>query len=82
MKILVDLYVPVIDQRFDILLPDFLSVKEIIELIAEAIEKLGNNQFRAFGNEALCCQKSNMIIAGDRTLKDYNVQNGDTLVLI
>lgn len=82
MKILVCIYVPAISKKFDVWIPDFLSIKEIISLIVKAVKELSNSKYVSSGFEFLCLKEKNLLLKDNATLKEYGVRNGDNLILI
>ena len=60
-KKLICLEVPMIGESYDVLIPDFLTVEEVVPL---------------------CRRETMEILAAGRRLSDYNLENGDHLVLI
>lgn len=82
MKILVNVSVPAIGEKYDILIPDFLRNKSVTPLIAEAVENLSNHLYVASGKECLCSAEKNILLRSNATLEQYGIQNGDHLVLM
>lgn len=65
MKILVNISVPSIFENYDLLIPDFLPVKEVAALISEAVEYLSNRgmyppsrNFYAWPSRKCCYEKT------------------------
>ena len=82
MKILVTVVVPAISAEYDMLLPDFLIINEMVPLIASSVEELSNQVYISSGQEFLCLKERNTLLKHDATLAQYQIQNGDHLVLI
>lgn len=82
MKILVNIYIPIIEKKFDVFIPDFLLIKEIIELLISAIHELSDVDYISSGNEFLCLIDKKILLKENLTLYDYGVQNGDKLILM
>jgi len=81
-KILVKVSVPAIGEEYDILIPDFLRIKSVIPLIAEAVENLSNHMYISSGAECLCSADKNILLRPNATLEQYGIQNGDHLVMM
>lgn len=81
-KILITLSVPSVEQDFDVLVPDFLPVREVIPLMAEAAAEITRQMYVSSGGEILCRKEPSMILEGEYTLQDYRVANGERLYLI
>ena len=54
MKTLVDVGVPAISEHYYVRIPTFLTVREVTELIAKAVEELSNQTYKSSGTEFLC----------------------------
>ena len=82
MKILINVYVPAIGQKYDILVPHFLRIRGITALIAGAVENLSNHIYVSSGNEYLYSADKNILLRSNATLEQYGIQNGDHLVMM
>lgn len=82
MKILVNVSIPAIGEKYDILVPDFLRIKSVTPLIAETVENLSNHMYVSSGEECLCSVEKNILLRHNATLQQYGIQNGDHLVLM
>ena len=81
-KILVKVSVPAIGEEYDVLIPDFLRIKSVTPLIAEAVENLSNHMYISSGGEHLCSADKNILLRPNATLDKYGIKNGDHLVMI
>lgn len=82
MKILVNVYVPAVGIRYDILVPRFLRIRNITALIAEVVENFSNHIYVSSGAEYLCSEDKNILLRPNATLEQYGIQNGDHLVMM
>lgn len=82
MKVLLKVLVPAIQMEFDMKIPDFITVEEIIPLIIDAINEISTRKYITSGVEILCYKSKNIILASGNTLCQYDIKNGDTLILI
>ena len=82
MKILVNVSVPAIGEKYDVLVPDFLRIKSVTMLITDAVESLSNHMYVSSGEELLCSADKNILLRPNATLEKYGIQNGDHLVLM
>lgn len=80
-KILINLFVPAINEYYDIFIPNFLSIREICLLLGKAIEELSNNQYVLSGEELLCSVERRKILNPNQNFMDYGIQNGEHLLL-
>lgn len=82
MKILVNVFIPAISEKYDVLIPDNLKINSVSSLISSAIESLSNHLYVASGEECLCSIELNTLLRPDATLETYGIQNGDHLIMM
>lgn len=82
MKILVNVSVPAILKEFDMLIPDYMMIKDITSLIVEAIAERTASEYQTSKEEVLCYKEKNIVLNLDSTLKSSGVRNGDTIIVI
>lgn len=82
MKVLVNIFIPSISENYDLLIPDFLPIKELTLLIAEAVEYLSNHRYVSSRQEFICSADQELLLRKDLTLKDYQIKNGDHLFIM
>ena len=82
MKILINLYVPAIQEYYDILVPDFLPVQKIIPIIVKVVENLSNHFYVSSGEEKICFIEQQSVLKNELSLRKNHVQNGDNLMLV
>lgn len=80
-KVLIDLFVPAIEVHFDVFIPTFLHINTIIELLGKAIENMSNGEYVSSGQELLCSVDRQQVLNFELTLRDYDVKNGESLML-
>ena len=80
-KVLVNLFVPSLGERYDVYLPTFLRVDVITSLLAEIIVDLSAHQYVSSGEEFLCSIDQNQLLRQERTLTDYDIVNGEHMML-
>lgn len=80
-KILVALVVPSVEEEFDVLIPDFLTVKEVVGLLAEAVSDVTEKRYVASGCELLFRREPEMILHPEYTMAEYGVRHGERLYL-
>lgn len=82
MKILLNIYVPAVGQRYDVLVPNFLRIKSVTTLVASAVENLSDHLYVSSGEECLCSAEKNIVLRSNATLEKYGIRNGDHLVMM
>lgn len=80
-KVLIDLFVPAIESHFDVFIPNFLHINMVIELLGKAIENMSNGEYISSGQEILCSVDRKQVLNMEHTLRDYDVKNGEFLML-
>ena len=82
MKILINLVIPSVSASYDVLVPAFLPIKEVVKLMVEGTEELSNLGYRRSGEELLCVDGFRYPLDQELTLEDYGIKNGDRIYLI
>ena len=82
MKLLVNVYIPAISEKYDVLIPDNIRIKTVTTLISGTVEDLSNHRFISSGEECLCSVEKNILLRQNATLQKYGIKNGDHLVLM
>ncbi len=82
MKVLVKLTIPSIGETYDVWIPDFVVVNEVVNMAARAVGILSDNRYVPSGTECLCLKKGSVVLRPDFRLMDYGIRHGDSLVLI
>lgn len=81
--ILVDIYVPSVDQEFDFGLDEAAKISNIIEEIASMISQKEQCELKGNIDELLLCSlHDNTILPRGKTLKECNISNGYRLMMI
>lgn len=80
-KILINLFIPALNEHFDVFVPDFLPVKDVCALLGDAIQELSNKQYVSSRQEILCSVERLQVLSFERSLMDYGIQNGEHLLL-
>ena len=82
MKILENVRVPAISEKYDVLVPDDLRIKTLTGLIANTVEELSNHMYVVSGEECLCSAEKDILLRQNATLESYGIGNGDHLIMI
>ena len=81
-KVLVEVYVPVIDARYDVFIPNTSQVSEVLELLKKAVADLSGGRFVPTGETVLCYRENGAIINVNMTVYELGIHNGSKLMLI
>lgn len=81
-KILVEIYVPVLNRSFDVFIPLTSSMSQVLELVKKAVSDLSDGRFIADENTALCHKEDGTIININLSVAELEIKNGSKLMLI
>lgn len=81
-KVLVEVYVPVLDRSFDIFIPLRSPMFEVLELIKKAVKEMSDARFIANENTAICHRENGTIININLSVYELEIRNGSKLMLI
>ena len=81
-KVLVVVYVPVLDRSYDIFIPLRSPMFEVLELIKKAIKEMSDGRFIANENTAICHRENGTIININLSVYELEIRNGSKLMLI
>ena len=80
--ILLDLYVPALDDSFDIQVDEQTPVGLITDEIAEMLQKKVRAEQVEGQKYSLCLADQGLILPEDRTLAECGVKNGNRLIIV
>lgn len=81
-KVLVEVFVPVLDRSFDIFIPLQSPMYEVLELIKKAVKEMSDGRFVANENTAICHREDGTIININLSVYELEIRNGSKLMLI
>ena len=81
-KILIKLYVPTIEEQFEIWIPINRRIYTVIELLIKAIKELSSGYYEPMEYTLLYDKDTGVAFDINDTVKDANIRNGDELILI
>ncbi len=81
-KVLVEVYVPVLDRSFDVFIPLRSPMFEVLELIKKAVKEMSDGRFIANENTAICHRENGTIININLSVYELEIRNGSKLMLI
>lgn len=80
-KKLVNLEIPSLGENYDMFIPEYMYVGDLLKLLIQAVKDLTENRYVSSGGELLCIRESGSILRSDEQLSSYRLRNGDHLVL-
>ncbi len=81
-KVLVEIYIPQLDEEFNIYLPLNKNIANIIELICKAVSEMKRIDQIDFNTFSLYNRESGLKYQPDKTIKETNIRNGFRLLLM
>lgn len=81
-KVLVEIFVPVLNNSFDMFIPKSSSMAQVLELIKKAIKEMSDGRFVANENTTLCHKEDGTIININLSVAELEIRNGSKLMLI
>lgn len=81
-KVLVEIFVPVLDKNFEIFIPLQSPMYEVLGLVKKAITELSDGRFMANSNTTLCFREEGTIININLSVYELEIRNGSKLMLI
>ncbi len=81
-KVLVEIFVPVLDRSFDMFIPRTSSMAQVLELVKKAVKEMSDGRFIANENTAICYRENGTIININLSVYELEIRNGSKLMLI
>ena len=81
-KVLVEIFVPVLDRSFDMFIPLQSPMYEVLELIKKAISEMSDGRFIANQNTTICHREDGSILNINLSVYELEIRNGSKLMLI
>ena len=81
-KILATLYILSVSEAYDVWLPTFLPIEELLPLVTDLVKECAPFNYIPPKQPMLCCKEREILMDDPKmTLSDYGIMNGDTLYL-
>lgn len=81
-KVLVKIYVPNIDEEYELYIPINESVKKVLELIVKCVYEFSDSTFNYKDQHCLLDPDTAIIYASDQIIRDTNIKNSKKIILI
>ncbi|MDQ0885065.1 hypothetical protein QFZ81_000153 [Paenibacillus sp. V4I9] len=81
-KILVELFVPAVNQSYDVYIPFTSKMHEIEKLLTKAITELSAGYYAVSENTVICERTSGSILDINLSAQELGLLNGSKLMLI
>lgn len=80
-KIIVQVYVPAIEDKFDIFIPQTKKIKTTINLLSQAINEITEGSYSKTPTTLLYNKKTGISYDITKTIKEAGIVNGTQLIL-
>lgn len=80
-KTLIGLYVPAVQEHFDLLVPPDLEIEALTGLLMTGVAELCEGRYTPAGKGMLTLKNPEMLLHPERTLANYGIEDGAQLVL-
>lgn len=81
-KVLVSVSIPSVAMNFDAFVPRDIATSDLTDLLVEAAQNYSHGYFFPTGREVVIHKDRMRVLAPDSDLSQYDVLNGDGLVLL
>lgn len=81
-KILIQVYVPVLNRSFDMFIPRHLPMYDVLALVKQAVADLSDGSFCPDDNTVLSRREDGSILNINGLVCELDIQNGSKLMLI
>lgn len=81
-KVLVNVFIPILNKSFDIFIPAQSQVYEVTDLIKRAVTELSEGQFMSSRDTVLASRMTGEIFDINSTVFELGIENGTKLMLI
>lgn len=81
-KVLVNLYVPMLEKKYEVFLPVNRKIGEICILIAKGLTEVSSNYYNITNYEHLYNRNNGSIYNESKLLKNTDIRNGSELIFM
>ncbi|MBR2247514.1 MAG: hypothetical protein IKG58_03490 [Bacilli bacterium] len=81
-KILIELYIPLIEKNYDLYIPINKKVGTVKKLIEEGLVELTDDAYRVKEDTNLYSKENGQIYDVNQTVRDTDLKNGSKVILI
>ena len=81
-KVLIRLYVPCIDEEYEIYIPTNDSIKKILELIVKSVYELSDSNFELEKPHYLLDPDTSIVYLEGQIVRDTNIKNSKKIILL
>lgn len=80
--VFIEVKIPALQQYFDFRISKNMTVHDVIHAIVGCVMQIGGNETWAAGELSLCLCNIDGVLAREKTVAEYKIVSGDSLVLV
>lgn len=81
-KVLIKVYVPSIDEEYEIYVPTNESIKKVLELIIKSVYELSDSNLNQEVQHYLLDPETSSVYLNDQIIRDTNIKNSKKVILV
>lgn len=81
-KVLVKVYVPSIDESYEIYIPTNESIKKVLELIIKSVYELSDSNLDQDNKHYILDPDTSIVYTSNQIIRETNIKNGKRIILI
>ena len=81
-KVLVKVYVPSIDEQYEIYIPTNETIKKVLELIVKSVYELSDSNLNQESKHYMLDPDTSSIYTNEQIIRDTNIKNSKKIILI
>ena len=81
-KVLVNIYVPIINTSYDMFIPLTLRMYEVLDMVKKAVTEMSDGRFIANANNVICSRNDGTVLNINLSVLELGIKNGSRLMLI
>ena len=81
-KVLTEIYIPSIDEKYNIYLPLNKNIAEIITLIGKSVGELKRIDTINYNNFSLYNKDNGILYSPEKLIRETNIRNGTRLIMM
>ena len=81
-KVLVEIYIPILEKSFDAFIPKELSIAQVIDLLNEILFSLSIDYEITQPDTVLCERETGIVYSSNQMVHETRIKNGSRLMLL
>lgn len=81
-KVLVKVYVPSIDEQYEIYIPTNETINKVLELIIKSVYELSDSNLNLEEKHYILDPDTSIVYTNDQIIRDTNIKNSKKIILI